>query len=670
VFVRRLSSHYLHLLTLLGLVLLTAWIYAPALDFGFFWDDPLWYSRVVDKSLGELLSPSPSYHFYRPTLLLYNRLFVRPDGTFATISLHLAQIGWHLLNLSIVYALIRRLEWGHGLALATALLMALHPFSYQAVAWEAPAQPWAAFLHNGSWLAFVLARQNPGRRLLFAVSSLVLFVLALTVLEGTAALAGLPLLLEWILRKGNVGRPGWRLSLLYPALAFCFGLLWLWVPRQGGFTQLTLDFQVVLYLLQGIIFPWLGRPHGYAPGQLPSSGLLLGLTLFTLAGLVALAHRGGRIRPALLGLAWALMGIALPILGLGYSYVKSSPRLLYISSPGVALLWAAALLPRWDGSALQRWWRVAGVFLLGLISLQSGSLLAGFRQMYADGTQHLDELIRATAAGEEKLMFVNFPDRYAPKRPPYPRGYWGMVLAPVSVDLGAFSDTAIGRHPHTISRSMPWIDEDSRAVGPYQVDMRGVIAPPGQLYAQAQASDRVYLSRYSPAGTFLLRPAGAFIGAGAPIDDPDQVCRLARFGDILCLQAAQIQMAEDDFILTLTWLSLAEAQPHDTVFVHMSKGSEEAALVAQADGDTWLGMLPLSVWRPGDLFQDQRTLTMPPTSLAAGGTGVAGQVCTGCTYVVRVGIYNRLTGQRLPARSRQPELLTDDAFQVVVPPQG
>lgn len=58
--------------------------------------------------------------------------------------------------------------------------------------------------------------------------------------------------------------------------------------------------------------------------------------------------------------------------------------------------------------------------------------------------------------------------------------------------------------------------------------------------------------------------------------------------------------------------------------------------MAQSDGDSLAGLIPLSAWRAGDLMQDQR-LIMAVSSLVPG------------EYRIRVGVYNRVTGQRYPA---------------------
>ncbi len=640
---------------MLFLLLATAGLYAHALDFGFIWDDPLWYSRVVGRSISELIRPMPDYHFYRPALMLYNHLFLRPDNSLAAPMLHAAQIGWHLLNVALAYGLSCRLGLGGWTALAVGGLVAWYPFSYQAVAWAAPAQPLAAALQNGAWLAYFEARRQQAGHRLAAGLSLLLFLAALTVQEGAAALAVLPLLMEWVLRRQSNSRAVRWLALAYPLIAGGFGLLWLRIPREAGYTALTFEKPIALYFLQGLIFPLLGRTAGYEPGQTVAPGVLLALAGLTLGGFLVASWRTGRGRQVLLGLAWALLGIAPSAVGLRYSYVSLGSRLFYYSSPGVALLWACVLLPGLETGffgknpvSFRRLWRTGGAVLLGLIALQSSLLLTGFQRMYTVGIAHLDELIRVAQAGEARMLFVNFPDRYAAKRPPYPLGYWGITLAPASVDLGAFPAIATGQRPHTTSCSMPWIDIEARDGGPYQIDLRGVITPPDQLYQLAHQMDAVYLSRYRLGGTFALQRAGAVTSAlsATPID-PASDCRLAVFGQTLCLQAAQADLQSGQLDLTLTWLSLSAAQPHDIIFAHLGLAGQPP--IAQADGDAWQGTLPLAVWQPGDTIREQRTISLP-------------EQMPPDQYEIRIGVYNWVTGERLPATTPQGESLPDNAY--------
>lgn len=640
------------LLAMAGVLLITTWIYAPALEFGFIWDDPLWYGRVVDKSFKELVSPMADYHMYRPALVLYNRLFLYPDNTFAAPMLHAAQIGWHLLNISLLYALSRRLGLDGWAAVAASALFAWHPFSHQAVAWSAPAQPLAETLQLGTWLTYIQARRGQRHIHLIAIISVLLFLLALAVQENSAMLCLLPLFIEWTQRRSqhadvHTSTPirhkiPWLAS-IYPLIAAAFGVLWLLTPRQSGFTALTLEMPVQAYLIQGFIFPLLGRPAGYTLGQTPAPTTILILFGLFLLWLLATTWQTGQIRQAIVALAWSLFGVIIPATQLQFSYVSIASRLLYHANPGIALLWACALLPPVSGTTSRRLWRAAGATALCLIAIQSTSLLIGFQQAYAAGTAHLTEFIHSTQAGGDHLLYVNFPSRYMPKRPPYPAGHWRIILAPGSVDLGAFAASATGHHPQTFSRHMPWIDAGPRAVGPYQIDMRGELAPPDQLYQLAHEVDSVYLSRYHANGTFELQWAGAIATT------PSQDCKMASFGQTLCLQEAQVERQPDRLNVTLTWLSLSPAQPHDTIFVHL--GPPGLPPAAQSDGDAWLGMLPLTTLTPGSTIHEQRIISLPQ--------GIPpGQ------YEVRVGVYNRLTGARLPATTPQGTRLPEDAVPI------
>ncbi len=658
---RRFHSSKLAVLTLL---LITAWIYAPALDFGFIWDDPLWYGRVVGKSVWELIQPMPDYHFYRPGTMLYYRLFLTSDSAYVPPLLHAAQIGWHLLNIALIYALNRRLGLGNWVAVAIAGLVALFPFSYQAVAWAAPQQPLVMALQTGAWLTYIEARRHQANRNLAVSLSLLLFLVALTVQESTVALSGLPLIIEWVRHRQGAGRAGWWLALAYPIIAGGFGLMWLQIPREVGYTTLIFDNSVVLYLFQGFVFPLLGRPAGYGPGYAISPGALLLLIGLVIGALLVAAWCAGRGRLALFGLTWALLGIAPSAAGLRYSYVRLASRLLYYSSAGVALLWTCALLPRvvpkTRGNGLsrptcvksllssRRLWQVGGIILVALMFIQSYLLLIDFRRMYTIGVTHLHQLNQAVQAkvraGDLHLLFVNFPDRYAPKRPPYPLGYWGVTLAPVSVDLGAFPAAAIGQHPYTVERRMPSIDFDAREAGPYQIDMRGEITSPDELYQLAHQVDSVYLSRYSPDGTVALEWAGAVTTTPSTPS-----CQLARFGQTICLQESQIDRQPGRLSLTLTWLSLSSAQPHDTIFAHV--GTADQPPIAQSDDDACLGLLPMSTWLPGDVIREQRIISLPDPVEPA-------------QYEIRLGVYNRASGARLTAALPDGQPLEDDVIVV------
>jgi hypothetical protein len=636
------------------LLLATAWLYAPSLHFGLMWDDPQWFGRASGRGLAELLGPMPDFHFYRPLVMLYNSLFVHGDGRLAVFPLHAAQIGWHLLNVALTYSLGRALRLGPAAATIAAGLMAFHPFAYQAVAWAAPQQAMNVALLSGAWLAYLAARRRQ-RRWRPAALSLLLFASALLLQESSVLLSLTPLLLElhgsnsrrW--REWRDGRwlasqqlANQRLALTYPVLGAVFALIWLMAPRQQGYTVLAVDVNVSAYLLQGIVFPLVGRPWGYTAAEAMSTGLLLLLSVFVILLLLGLAWRGGHGRTALFGLSWALLGLLLPVGGLSYDYVSIGPRLFYYAIPGISIVWACALWSQagpW-GAVTGR--QLAQGFLVVAIIVQSVWILQLFNRLYSDGTTLIQTLVDSVAAEDERLVFINFPDRYALKRPPYPLGYWGVTLAPIVTDLGAFPASLTGARVQTMSVSMPWLNEQEREAGPYHVDMRGVITPPEQLYILAQEATAVYLSVYHPDGRFTLLRLGQIVTG----IEPPLSCGLAWFDNRLCLQTAVVVQEDHSLRLLLSWWLAQPAEPHETIFAHLGQVGQTP--IAQADGGPWLNALPLSVWQPGDLVQEQRLIDLPQT--AAPGD-----------YLIRVGFYNWVTAERYPLLTPAGKLLPGDA---------
>lgn len=648
--------HFLPYLLLPLLLLGIGWFYAPTLRFGFIWDDPQWFGRVIEKSWAQLVQPTPDFQFYRPGTMLYNRLFLRSDGTFAVTALHTAQVSWHLLNTALFYAISRRLGLTRYAAAIAAALFATYPFSYQAVAWAAPQQPLVSVLQNGAWLTYLYAQPedkaiNPFWPLLGV--SFVLFVIALTIQESSIPLALVPLLFAWLQQKGNslsasignILKGNGRFALIYPLLAAIYGLLWLRVPRQGGITGLVWSRDVASYLLQGFVYPLVGRTQGYDPQQLMSANNLLLIGILTLIALITAASWQRQGRLALVGCAWASLGIAPSLVGLPFSYVSLGSRLLYYAAPGVAWLWIAALThpdnPLSSADTNTRTMRrLVGFFLLGAMIIHSVQMLCTLQRLYEPGIAHLQEMLAQMQGENGRFIFVNFPDRYQSRDTPYPLGYWGVTLAPVIVALGDFPAMLTGNQPQTTSYSLPWIDTEVRESGPYQVDMRGVILDAEALYAAAADQNNIYLSRYLPNGRFSLQQAGAReIGIA-----PD--CPLVLFDNALCLHAVQVHKTDLTWEVTLIWSALTTVSPHLTIFTHL--GQPDQPPIAQADGDAWRTMLPAAVWQPGDLIYDQRSLPR-----VSGDTSLS----------LQIGVYDWVTGERAGAilvDGKRP--LPDNAF--------
>jgi hypothetical protein len=106
----------------------------------------------------------------------------------------------------------------------------------------------------------------------------------------------------------------------------------------------------------------------------------------------------------------------------------------------------------------------------------------------------------------------------------------------------------------------------------------------------------------------------------------------AVFGSAVRLAGYDLNVA-DQVDLVLYWQSLAPLDQDYDVFVHLRDAS--GAIVAQSDGQPLSGLAATSLWQPGDLIRDPLTIPLPE-ELASG------------AYELRLGLYLRQTGERLP----------------------
>lgn len=245
---------------------------------------------------------------------------------------------------------------------------------------------------------------------------------------------------------------------------------------------------------------------------------------------------------------------------------------------------------------------------------------------------------------EGPFLFVNFPDQVAYRRPPYPRGNWGVPLAPASMALHQFPRLINDIEVTSRSVAVPSIDTEARSEGEHRIAIRGVIVPADELYRLAANYPSVFLSRYSRDGRFILERAGSLVPGAA------EACGLAWYFDSVCLHKVELSRETDQWRVTLTWYTRDSLPPHLTIFVHL--GLPGQAPRAQEDGDTWRGMLPLTMWQAGDLVIDERWLPALPDQT---------------DLLLRVGLYDRLTGDRKEAIAADGGSLVGDAFALPLP---
>jgi hypothetical protein len=161
------------------------------------------------------------------------------------------------------------------------------------------------------------------------------------------------------------------------------------------------------------------------------------------------------------------------------------------------------------------------------------------------------------------------------------------------------------------------------------------------------------VGRFGPDDLYLINPYGdnlitdpavtsdAFWSANAPTTVD------ARFrvpNSDLEVELLAYHMSDDEARLTLYWQTSATLDSDYTVFVHSL--DDQGALIGQADGPPVANHYSTTAWRPEEIVQDSR------------------QVTPGERYLV--GLYDPVTGERLPAYAADGTRLADDAVVLVV----
>lgn len=617
-------------------------LYGPSIDFGLIWDDPRWYRQGEGMPIWQIMTSLPTFQFYRPLTILLNRLLVSPHGIVNARLAHAMQIGAHLAATLISVPVLRVLGFELWPARLAALVFAIHPFSYQAVAWAAPQQPLTMVLVE---LA-ILAAWGFSRRgkALYLLASLAAYGAALLSQESALPFVFVFLWLA-VIRWGQARDPLERFwPLLHGSLAVIYGLIWLHVPRADGITAIRFDIKALAYLLQGIAFPVAHALAGHLASWSPFQ--LVGLFTVVWAALAWGLCARRKWRAALVACAWILAGI-LPIwAGLSWDYVNFGSRLLYPATLGIAGLWGGWM--SWAmGEDRHGCLQGVGSFVLIVViglSLRQWYL---FHRLYQVGTRHLAHTIAVLSAQPgARTLFINYPDRITLKKQPYPLGYWGLLLAPVVQELSDYAVAATGQSAETISLASFPLDAGTRAAWLYHVDLRGEYRDPEQFFEIAKGLDAIYLTLYLPNGRLALRQVGS-------IAQDDQAAPSVVLGERIHLVDGRVtsSFAVGRLVsLETAWRLVGRAEAGDTIFVHVL--DEAGRRVEGADGDVLGGLIPMTAWQRGWLVHDRREI--PVGDLPPG------------EYRLGLGLYNRNTGVRYPALLRDGTALENSMF--LLPP--
>ncbi|MGC9327963.1 MAG: hypothetical protein ACP5I1_10045, partial [Candidatus Hinthialibacter sp.] len=161
---------------------------------------------------------------------------------FMPFGYHLQNVAWHIGNVLLFFALLKRLGFSPRLSFGSALLFSIHPVNTESVAWiSGRKELLCLFFELSACLFFVRSLDSKKiYSLLYAAS---LFCAALALLSKQVAVA-LPLFLglcAWFYRRNQAEKIEWKkiaLSLLFPVLiVIAFVLFRYPILEQLNFTR-------------------------------------------------------------------------------------------------------------------------------------------------------------------------------------------------------------------------------------------------------------------------------------------------------------------------------------------------------------------------------------------------------------------------------------------------
>ncbi|MFN2190221.1 MAG: hypothetical protein ACK2T3_15770, partial [Candidatus Promineifilaceae bacterium] len=341
-------------------ILAAAILYWPALRLPLIYDDLLHIRITKSLDFFSVWLPTDDFGFYRPLTFLPLLIVKSIFNGYPPELLHGMNVLQHAVNSGLLIALSWRLWRKAHWALAAGLLFVIFPFSYQAVAVYGhnvhPAVTGLILAGLHTYLSAIRAQKHAK---LWWSATAALFILSLLSHESAILFGLLAATMHWneegVLPIAGQKRPGAILRqitiqpwFLFLAAGFIYavGYQFLSLSRapQATFGENTLWYKF-LYLGQGAAFPvaWFGR---WLPEVEPVSVFLVLAGLVLMALLTDWSGRDVQNRlPLLMGWVWWGAAALLVALPLETDYFLHGPRLLYLSSAGLAILWPVLLEP-------------------------------------------------------------------------------------------------------------------------------------------------------------------------------------------------------------------------------------------------------------------------------------------------------------------------------------
>lgn len=637
-------------------------LYGAAMQLPLFFDDLVQFPYVERYTVFEHWLSGNESPYYRPlTVTIWKLLTLLPHASLPRYS-HGLNLVLHTVNGVFVGVLARQVfshvvpfnnHWirRQMIQSVAVVLYLVMPFHYQAV-------PWAGALPQILVTTLVLA----------AVVSFLddRFVLAwfLTLLAPMAHETGIVLPAIYLLFiLINFHRLQWGEAAKTVSLFTTPTLLWLVVrfavPTARDGTTLFAGWeslwQSVTWSFQGLFWPLtiFGRYIYPVTGLndlnfiwlLGGSGLLAIWLLLILLG--DKKKKLGQI--FLIGAGWLTLTILPAIVVLPFGYIINSPRLMTLPGVGISFLWSAVIVSTVE-LLRQKSERLPQIFLLGLLALALGATITSILTVREEMKLHMllgsayDQIVDVAAdefGSPYTPVFINFPSSMAPAEKSFVLGNEGVVFWPQY----APQHTIITSNSGLFNTDYAFVTvEGIREKLPY---FYGIVRPTAPFSDYEDRTDVVFYNTHYAADAIDILKAGqlTFSNQQPPLGEFAAGANTFVI-QLLNAKVSKVQQANDPALaLELDWHVATGGADNVTIFVHGV--TQDGQLVAQADGDPLVGLLPLSKIAQGRGVNEVRYFETDPSVVA-----------------FHVGLYDRVSGERIPFKGQGDNQSSD---KVIIP---
>lgn len=585
-------------------------IYGASVFFPLFYDDLLHLALVEGRSWLELLQPSPAYGYYRPLVLLWTAAVFRIASIHAALVFHFSAVALHLLNVALLFRLLRRLPPLRAFALASSAIFGLFPFHYQAILTSAfSLHLWQTFLFLSAGIVYADRRLSPRIRHAMLAA---LFLLAILNHE-TAILMGLFLAGVDALAPFRSRR--W---LPYVVAGMGYALLYRILPR-GAPPPADLDPVSLMergrFALQAFAFPLIpGLRWAMGTGHL---GWVFTLALVWM-GVAWLATREApRRRAGAAGALFFLLAILPSGLLLPTGYFLHGPRLLALGSVGAAVFWGSQL-----GASARAPFHLRALRRFALVAVAALAGMIGARQVHLharalEPIRIIRQIPNSTPA--RRAVWVNFPEWLADAERVFPVGSEGALVFGGHLLPGLIFPAHSPLRPHLelLQIAVPFNRPRGYAFHP----SGRPVDPPG-LIREMEHADLILFTVYEADGP----RTEALVRGKSHLE----MLRVA-FSEGLILQEGAAYRCGAEVRVDLVWArSGPPVAPFLSAAVHVT--GRDGRVLGQADGPPWFGAIPFDQIPIGHRLPERRRIRLSPPAQPGS---------------VRIGLYDWRNGQHV-----------------------